>query len=172
MNAEVAGAIAELGFRPEFLDVLKRQAEAEADVCAALFQLCGLRSQDDVGNLQPVKLPLSVLLGFKLLIRLALWELNGIQAHIEAGMPTSQEVAERLFPQSLSNPEEVAAFEDFIQRNSIQSIHVLHDSTLWSAADSGVSLNVDFGVRFNDDDEELLELMADFLLKHCAENCE
>jgi hypothetical protein len=164
MDAEIAGAIQVLGYRPEFVEVLKRQAEAESEVCAAVFQLVGVQPKDEVGNWLPVRLPISLLLGWKLALRLATWELNGIRAHIEAGMPTADEVLKRL-----GAPQDYPDLDDFVRQHSATAIGVLHDSLLWSAGDCDLDIGVDLGIASAGDDE-LLDAMADLWQQMKANN--
>ena len=84
------------------------------------------------------------------------WELNNIRAHIEAGLPTSDDVFDRV-----TTLLHGAKLKKFVNANWVKAIRVYHDSFLWSAVDCDLAVDIAIVAV---EDEQFLDAIADFLL--------
>ena len=134
-----------------FAESVRSIAETDAAAVAAFLQERGMIPQAENTSLSG-----EALLGIALCLRFRRWELNNIRAHIEVGLPTSDEVFERV-----TTLLHGAKLKKFVDANWVKSIHVYRDSFLWSAVDCDLAVDI---AIVADEDEQFLDAVADFLL--------
>jgi len=140
-----------------FAESVRSLAETDAVAVAAFLQERGLMPQTDDTSLSA-----EALLGVALCLRFRRWELHNIRAHIEAGLPTSDEVFDRV-----TTLMHGAKLKKFVDSNWVKAIRLYHDSFLWSAVDC--DLAVDIAIVAGDD-EQFLDGIVDFLKTQIRQN--
>ncbi len=136
---------------PTFAASIRSIAEKDAVAVVAFLAVRGLFPQTN-----DTILSVEMLLGISLCLRLRGWELNNIRVHIEAGLPTSDEVFDRI-----TSIVQVAKLNKFVKTNWVKAIRVYHESFLWSAVDCDLAVDI---AIVADQDEQFLDAVADFLL--------
>src|SRR5689334_13345760 len=99
---------------PAFLEGLRDLAASDAEAVAEFFRTLGLLRHPSSPP-QALLLPSETLLGIGLALRLRTWELNGIAVHLEAGLPSADELF-AFVRRFLSGPELKAVAERLAER--------------------------------------------------------
>lgn len=144
-------------FGPELVAAVKTQAELDAVGVAEFLRSSGILLPTETGGYCHLSLAPCVLLGLALAIRLRRWELNHIRVHVDAGLPTSAEVFDKV-TQFLSGQ----ALNQFVMQTSVQALRLYHESFVWSAPEC--DLGVDIAI-IAQEDEQFLDALAEFLIQ-------
>lgn len=140
----------------QFLEAIRHQAEADATSVAEFVRSAGVQVQQQNGTYEPLGLPPEMLLGLGLAVRLRRWELQGVRLHLEAGIPSSTEVLDRVTSECSGS-----ALFGFVEGIYPKTLQIYRESFLWSGQDC--DLNVDLALVAQEDDE-FIDAVADFLL--------
>jgi hypothetical protein len=140
----------------EFVAAVASQAIRGADRVAALLREAGIAPALGDHAAAPVGLPAELLLGLDLVLRFATWEQNLIFVHIESGLPSSDELLQRIL--ELLPGEQM---QSLISDLSGRSMVLLAQHFTWRA---GVEQQIDLAI-VDDDDEALLDAVADFHIR-------
>lgn len=138
-----------------FSESVIRQAETDAIGVAELVRSAGVQGQPKNGKYEPLGLPPEMLLGLGLAIRLRRWELHRICGHLEAGLPSSSEIMDRVTSECCG-----PALLGFVSEIYVKTLQIYRESFLWSGGDC--DLTVDLAVVAKEDDE-FIDTVADFL---------
>lgn len=135
----------------ELLRAFVISAERDADELAAFVRSC----EESAGKtLTGFTSPM--LLGLGLFVRFRRWESHGIRGHIEAGLPTAEQML-----QSVVDFQEVPDFEAVVAATCQQASSLYYTNFVWMAASDG---NVELALSAAVDEDRLLDAVADFLI--------
>ncbi|HUE69842.1 MAG TPA: hypothetical protein VMP01_03045 [Pirellulaceae bacterium] len=137
---------------PELLDAFRSLAVRD---CEGTCRLLELLYPDAIKR---PALPRETLIGLGLAIRLSRWELVSIDLHIQAGLPSGQQMLDRVA--DLGHGPELWRI---VQEVLTGANRIFAESFLWG--DSDVD-QVDLAVVSDSDDEDFLDAMADFIWHH------
>lgn len=138
-----------------FNESVIRQAETDAIGVGELVRSAGVQVQRQDGTYEPLELPPEMLLGLGLAARLRRWELHSIFGHLEAGLPSSSEIMDRVTSECCG-----PALLEFVTEIHVKTLQIYRESFLWSGGDC--DLTVDLAVVAQEDDE-FIDAVADFL---------
>lgn len=136
-------------FADTYIEAIRALAESDADALAELLRSIHLLSPP-----KPLHLPAETLLGLGLALRIQTWEMAGITAHLDAGLPSADEL-KAFICKHLAGPE----LRIVVGALSAQVVVLLCREIAWQ---SSVERQGDFGLVVTDDDG-FLEAMADFI---------
>lgn len=105
-----------------------------------------------------------ILLGVALSLKLCRWETHGITAHLDDGLRSGPELLRQVF-QSRDDP----SLGELVNRVGAAVARIEHDHFLWSADKENLK-GFCLGISTDDDEEKLLELVADLLIKSAGEH--
>ncbi|MDB5387696.1 MAG: hypothetical protein JWM11_3342 [Planctomycetaceae bacterium] len=139
-------------FNSEFVEAVKALAETEATGVAQLLDAWHLRSQS--ASEAPFDLSPEFLLAVAISLRFKIWELNNHRWHLDAGLPSSDEILTRALQPVLR--EDLGTLTHHLHVTSLQ---IFQDHFVWYVkAQSQVNLTFDDSL-----DDEHLDAIADFL---------
>ena len=143
-------------FPTELVAVLAADAVLDAECVGQFLQACGLRGSRD----RPIRLPSGVLLELAAVLRVLEWEQNGIRVHLDAGLPSADELVDDLLQRlkramSNSSTSPVGTLIYHVVKLSVErmSWHGRRELAAEVALDDA-------------DEDALLEALADFLWKN------
>jgi hypothetical protein len=135
-----------------------RNAAEDADCVGQFLTVLGRRIVEPSGIYPQLRLPIYFLLGLGAALRLLMWEKKGLQAHRDAGLPSSRELLYRVF-QWLSDPAPATVKEQNARTLCAQVLQVFVERFAW---DGQALLQADF-VLGQAEEEQLVEALAQFL---------
>lgn len=156
MTASVTQPNHVVEFPDEFNRAVEREAEKDADEVAVFLSNPQFSEQLKVRLGDVVMVPVDVLLGLGLVIRLRRWEFAGIQCHLDAGLPSADQVCQQVLA-PVRSPE-LASFVADSWRRALQAFH---ESIVWST--EGCDLSAIFALQATEEDDDFIEGVADFL---------
>ncbi|MCI0334112.1 MAG: hypothetical protein L0228_12915 [Planctomycetes bacterium] len=144
-------ADADSGLPEEYVQSLKSQAERGAARVAEFLRRFGVSGTKE----SPIALPAEMLLGLDLALRFQVWELNAITAHLDAGLPSSDQVLKRVM--SLLEGNEL---REYVQNLDSRAIQILREQFVWQASGDH---SADFAIVTDGNEDAFLDALADFL---------
>lgn len=107
-----------------------------------------------------LRLPANYLLELGAVLQIGFWEFNGLSAHIDAGLPSHAQASKKLLERAQKGPSEFAGDNATPIQTQVQQFWI--DNLAWD----GLSLMGKEMVVGEIDEEQLLDLAAQFLWKH------
>lgn len=138
----------------DFAIVLHDQANKDADAVAEFLISRGLFDPNSTSR--GPGFTVDQLLGIALSLRLRRWELNGIRVHVEAGLPTSEEVLNQV-----CNQTRARTLKKIVEDNWTLTILTFHESILWWT--DQCDLAGDIAIVANED-SNFVDAIVDFLV--------
>lgn len=135
----------------EYVASLKVEGERGAARVAEFLRRFGISGT----STSPVALPAELLLGLNVALRFRAWELSSITAHLEAGLPSSNQVVERVM--SLLQGDEL---REYVEDLDLRAIFILREQFVWQA--SGEQ-SADIAIVTDGNEDAFLDALADFL---------
>ena len=145
-------------FRPEFIAAVQAQAKSDADAVVEFLNRTIQAANGSTIKIGVDSFDLTVVVGFAFVIRFRRWEIERLGIHIDARLPSSAEVFARMM--KLGRCPKLAEYVAWV---AIRGLQAFHESCLWHADDCDLRLDL---AIVADDDERLLDAVADFLLQH------
>ena len=144
----------------EMIGAICRQAAEDAELVAHVLD--SIYSSKKRSDRQLVALTQEQLLGLGAAVRLARWEFNQIPNRLNAGLPSSKAVLQRIFSERPG--KKLTAFVVDLQARMFQ---FYFQNFVWSASDC--HLSIDLAIA-GSDVEQLLNAVADFLVSQTQNN--
>jgi hypothetical protein len=147
-------------FHPDLIRAVVQDAERDADLVVAFFDVTGLAPSGRRRQDAPLALPGDCLLGLGAALRLSLWEQQGIRVHLDHGLPPARQALIDVLHTATGQAEAEAAERARSLASRVVALSV--ERLAWNGR---VELDVDV-VLGEADQEALLEALADFLWTH------
>jgi hypothetical protein len=144
------------GFPTDLVAAITDEAALDADRVGQFLQSCGLRVSPD----RPIRLPSSFLMDLGAALRLLDWEQAGIRVHLDAGLPT----AEQLLCDILESVTGVRSSPSTLPLGTLtcRVVALFAERFSWHGRkELAADVIVDEA-----DEEDILETLADFLWKN------
>jgi hypothetical protein len=137
---------------PDFIEAVEALARIEADGVGYLVNSWMLRLETE--SAEPISIPQGFLLAIAVSLRFKIWEQNQHRWHIEAGLPSSDEILSLALL-----TEDQAELGQTAHRLHLTSLRLFHDHFVWHAK---ATAQIDLAFE-NPFDEQQLKAVADFI---------
>jgi len=144
----------------EMIGAICRQASEDAELVACVLD--SISTPRKYSGRSTVALTQEQLLGLAVAVRLAKWEFNQIPNRLNAGLPTSKSVLQRIFTERPGK-----SLTTFVDELRTRMFHFYFQSFVWSGSDCGLSIDL---AMAGSDIDELLNAVADFLVSQTRNN--
>jgi hypothetical protein len=143
----------------EFTSALAAQARADAE-------FVGRWLRDNFSDVLPLaELPYEFILGVAFSLKLCQWEVRGIRAHLEEGLPSGPQSLVEVFHHG-----EGSLLRNFVDSLGVTLTRLAFENFLWSADESELSA-FSLALQADFDDEQLLDVVADYLATRVEGAC-